>query len=96
MGNHTVENAESFLFFCWKRVAEPSVCGGRTSIGCKSRSRELMYVGATGTFVLLKLLLLLLPTAYLRLQNRRFGKGQIFKSQILFIYAGSQTTVDDR
>jgi hypothetical protein len=41
------------------------------------------------------MLLLLLPTPYLRLQNRRFGRAQIFKSQIPFIYAGFQTTVDD-
>jgi hypothetical protein len=42
------------------------------------------------------LLLLLLPTRDLRLQNRRFGRAQISKSQISFIYAGLQTTVDDR
>src|SRR5438309_3546184 len=42
------------------------------------------------------MLLLLLPTPYLRLQNRRFGRAQIFKSPIPFIYAGLQTTVDDR
>src|ERR1700739_32993 len=34
------------------------------------------------------MLLLLLLTAYLRLQNRRFGRAQIFKSQVPFIYAG--------
>lgn len=42
------------------------------------------------------MLLLLLSTPYLKLQNRRFGRAQIFKSQIPFIYAGFQTTVDDR
>src|SRR6266702_8690210 len=42
------------------------------------------------------MLLLLLPTPYLRLQNRRFGRAQIFKSQIPFIFCRFQTTVDDR
>jgi hypothetical protein len=38
-------------------------------------------------------LLLLIPNPYLRLQNRRFGRARIFKSQIPFIDAGFQTTL---
>lgn len=59
-------------------------------------STELMNRRNRHLFAIEKLLLLLILTSYLRLQNRRFGSAQIFKSQIPFIYAGFQTTVDDR
>ena len=51
-------------------------------------STELMNRRNRHLFAVEKLLLLLILTPYLRLQNRRFGRAQIFKSQIPFIYCG--------